>query len=101
MFSELQINEWQTQQNNAPFIYFMQKGNLSSKVTKSGNPTDKFISLDATMKNQWFKGNIISEVAGPAKKWTNLHWGYHSLESNSKDSINIMITGQNALTNNW
>jgi len=102
MFNELHIREWtNNQQDNASFIFFIQKGDSLSKVTKNGLPSDTLIQLNATMQNVWYRGNMTSEVIGPAAKWTNLHWEQHTLEANTKDSINLMITGLDSATNKW
>lgn len=84
-------------QDNAPFIFFAQVGNPSSAVDTIGTTTSAEIQLNVNVQINWTKGNITSEIIGPALNWTSLHWKQHPVESPTitQDSIILQVYGIN------
>lgn len=96
-FTNLGFNSIDTIQNYYPWLFFAQKGNLSSAKEVLGHnisPQNPIIQLDTLLGGNWYKGYITSELIGPAINWTSLHWASRSLETGStRDSISLEVIG--------
>lgn len=88
--------------DNTPFAYFVQKGNLASRLeSHTGSSTDT-VTLNALLSSHWNRGTITSTTLGPSSNWQSLHWNQRPYESQVyQDSISVSIYGLNAMTNNW
>jgi hypothetical protein len=86
-------------QDDAPFIFFAKVGDPLSAEDTIGTSTSTTIQLNATVQINWNQGNITSEIIGPARNWTSLHWKQHPKESPTTvgDSIHLKVYG---ITNN-
>ncbi len=89
-------------QDLLPFIFYTQMGNLASDTAVFGTAQGSLITLNRVLQTKWYRGGIVSEVIGPATKWTNLHWGQHPLESGATaDSVSISIYGYDQDSSVW
>lgn len=89
-------------QDNLPFIFFTQRGNFASDTSVFGSAPNSLVTLNKVLETKWYKGNIYSEVIGPATRWTNLHWGEHALEGGATaDSVSLSIYGFDQDSSKW
>ena len=88
--------------DNTPYAYFVQKGNLASRVeTHSGNSTDT-VTLNTLLSSHWNRGTITSTTLGPSSNWESLHWNQRPAEAQPlRDSISVSVYGLNTATNLW
>ena len=103
LFTDLGIStQFQLIQPNLPWIVFLKKGQPSTVKFVSGAHSDDLITLDTTLQTVWYRGNITSEIIGPATNWMQLHWGQHSLETGAtEDSISVSIYGFDQDSSKW
>ena len=88
-------------QDNMPFAMVMKKGYPSTKVETFGHNTGDTVVAQTLLAATWNRGNITSEVLGPAKRWESLHWNQFALENPTTDQVSLSICGLNSNTNNW
>lgn len=89
-------------QDNMPFIYFVKKGDLTTRNEMHGNNQTDNLTLQEQLQSVWNKGNINSVTIGPAARWETLHWNQHPWESQSlKDIIKLNVYGLNSISNIW
>lgn len=80
--------------DTVPFIIWGKKGALPGMATEViGSSQQSVITLSDTFSSNWNTGHIESEIIGPAVRWNELHWKYHSEEAASVDSIEILVIG--------
>ncbi len=82
-----------TVQDKDLMIFFTQKGHPNRTQLLLGDSINSSISLYTTLGSVWDKGFIKTKQIGPATQWQSMHWNYHSLETNSADSIALQIYG--------
>ncbi|MBK5286070.1 MAG: hypothetical protein JJE25_11780 [Bacteroidia bacterium] len=82
-------------QDTVPFIFFTKVGDVSSVVETVGISSNSTISISAIATVNWNNGKIISEIVGPSRKWTSLHWKQHPLETPTTmgDSVLLQVFG--------
>lgn len=78
------------------YIFYTRVGDTTSTqevVGLGGAP----ISLNVDLQNNWYYGNIISELVGPASEWKSFHWQEHSIDANpAHDDEWVRIIGVQA-----
>lgn len=80
--------------DTVPFIVWGVKGSMPGTATEViGANRNSVIYLNDTFSTHWNTGYVESEIIGPAVRWGELHWNYHSYEPNSDDSIKIKVLG--------
>ena len=80
--------------DNRAFIFFVKKGSPSTVIETAAVNNLDTISINAPLITKWYKGNIISEVIGPAVQWNSLHWKQNPIESpTTRDSIHLQVYG--------
>lgn len=80
--------------DTVPFIIWGRKGAVPGTATEViGASSQSVINLTDTFSTRWNTGYIESELIGPAVRWNELHWNYHSEETSSQDSIKIFVLG--------
>jgi hypothetical protein len=84
-----------------PFIFYHQKGNLSSTGEVVGNSiVEKGLVFEKSLTTSANYGNVFSETLGPAIRWDSLSWRMSSIEMpSSKDSIVLNVFGVDASGN--
>lgn len=95
-FESLGSSKIRTLTNKNSFIFFVKKGRKLTVREVVGDSLSYDISLDAVMEGKWNKGNIYSEIIGPASNWTSLHWRQQSKENPSADKILLNLYGLKA-----
>jgi len=76
------------------WIYYTQKGNESNfSGFNSSSVPNELISVRDTLRALEFKGNMTSEIAGPAVKWDALYWQQEAKENPTYDSTRIVLIG--------
>lgn len=78
-------------QDNIPWIFFTQIGNLSITEEEIGTDEDDVITLTAGMKGSANEGSITSSLIGPAFEWNELHWNFLNTELNGTDNALLQV----------
>jgi hypothetical protein len=81
---------------NVPLIFKFTKDNSSSSYQKVGSNITDPITGDAPIIVSNVKGQITSQLYGPAKSWGQFHWRGASVEAPTKDIFSFEIIGVNA-----
>ncbi|PCH92476.1 MAG: hypothetical protein COB85_08105 [Bacteroidetes bacterium] len=76
--------------NNAPYILFIKKGDLSTLQEDSGNAYDT-LNLYANIKTNYDFGYFSSTIVGPSTNWGSIHWKVDQVEPN--DNVRLEVTG--------
>ena len=93
VFSSLGITVFNNIQNNTGFAVVLKKGDLSSVVENaSSNPTTK-VELRTTLLTSSDVGQMTSVELGPSANFNQLSYRFKSLESNSGDSVEVLLIG--------
>lgn len=81
--------------DNLPWIFFCQKGNhdLQSIRYVVGDHNRDTIRLEATMTNNWYKGDIESTLIGSTNRWDSLTWNSIDINPVPSDSVKLTING--------
>lgn len=82
--------------NNFPYIFYVQKGDLSSVRDTVGSSSNAVIDLYVDLISDLDYGTITSELIGPSKLWKTLHWAEHSLEPSIQDNVKLDVIGVTA-----
>lgn len=84
-----------------PFIFYHQKGNVSSSLEVLGDSiSHKNLNLTTVLTTSANYANIFSEIIGPAVSWDSLSWRMSSLEAPStRDSTVLNVIGLDASGN--
>lgn len=93
-FQNLGSQEIDNAPDLASWIFFVKKGDISTRVETLGTTPTEFVSLSANMDGSGNYGEITSPLIGPARSWTSLYWNYNQQEGVG-DTVNIDILGQN------
>ncbi|MFN2395572.1 MAG: C25 family cysteine peptidase [Bacteroidales bacterium] len=84
-------------QNNTPYMLFGTKGStIGTSREVIGSSITSVIQLNDSIVTNWNKGNILSEVVGPASKWEAVHWKQESFDGLETDSVWLNVIGINA-----
>jgi hypothetical protein len=79
--------------NYTPYIFFAQKGNISSAQEVIGASTTSEIELYKELRGNFTYGTMESPLIGPAKSWSNLNWDFRATENNSNELAYVRIFG--------
>ncbi|MCW5899212.1 MAG: hypothetical protein KIT10_08065 [Flavobacteriales bacterium] len=77
--------------DSVPFIFYVQKGDLSSFQQVVGTHIDDYISLSVLLEGLTDQGTITTMKAGPASSWYGLYW--NEVPGNVEDSTRIVLRG--------
>ncbi len=88
-------------QDNAPFALFIRKGFPLTKAEFFGNTPTDTLTLNALLTSKWNRGDITSEIIGPAARWESLHWNQVPAENPTDDIVHLTISGLNDSTKQW
>lgn len=76
------------------WIYYTQKGNNSGfNGYTSGNTPNQLVTISDTLTSLEYQGNMISEIAGPARRWDALYWQQEAKENPTYDSTQLILIG--------
>jgi hypothetical protein len=78
---------------NHPIIYYIKKGDLSTRQLVVGDAPNSKITLFATLFNSNDYGIIESPTIGPAKKWGSMHWRMFPQSLSVNDSVSFEVIG--------
>lgn len=94
----LGVTEIRNQEDNVPFVFFLQKGNPFFTPVQIKRPSSQGI-IDTTFifSGNWNNGTLQSTVIGPAKAWTDLHFNWSSLEQPVTDISMVDVVGIDTL----
>ena len=81
--------------NNAPWAFFVQKGNTGTRVEVAGSTGNDIIELIASFSAVWNEGQTTTPLIGPAFEWGSFHWDHYPLESPTFDKSGVDIIGVN------
>ncbi len=77
--------------DSIPWIFFIKKGDPSTRQETLGTHVNDIIYISTNIKGGGYYGEINSTKIGPAREWTSLHWNFNKLESNQGDTVSIEI----------
>jgi hypothetical protein len=78
------------------YIFYTRMGDTTSTQEVIGTGPAP-INLNVDLQNNWYYGNIISELVGPASEWKSFHWQEHSIDADtSNDDEWVRIIGVKA-----
>jgi len=81
-------------QNNTPYILFGTKGSpVGTSREVMGASVTSIIQLNDSILTNWNKGNILSEVIGPASQWEAIHWKQENFDGLETDSVWLNVIG--------
>jgi len=80
-------------QDNMPYIFFAQKGNVASADWQLGTSSNDVIDLYESLPTNFYFGNVNSVKIGPSIHWDSFHWREHSIEQPTNDSVYVEIKG--------
>ncbi|HIE15902.1 MAG TPA: hypothetical protein EYP69_03145 [Bacteroidales bacterium] len=80
-------------QDNIPYIFFAQKGNVTSAHWQEGTNATDIVDLYQYLPTNFYYGNINSVKIGPSIHWNSFHWREHSEENPTNDSVFVEIKG--------
>jgi hypothetical protein len=80
---------------NVPLIFKFTKDNSSPSFQQVGSNISDPISAIAPIVVSNVKGEVTSQLYGPAKAWGQFHWRGSSLEAPTKDIVSFSIIGVN------
>jgi hypothetical protein len=76
------------------WIYYTQKGNESGYSGFNSSSDSAFmLTIRDTLRAFNYKGNMISEIAGPATRWDALYWQQEAHENPTSDSSQLILVG--------
>lgn len=84
------------QTDNTPYIFYVQKGNLSSAEEVIGTSETDNISLNKVLKTNFVYGNILSSLIGPSQNWETINWEAQKEEINPNETFHLNVHGINA-----
>ncbi len=81
-------------QNNTPYLLFGKKGNaIGSSNEVMGGSISSIIQLNDSITTHWNKGEILSELIGPASHWESVSWNHENYDGLHTDSVWLNIIG--------
>jgi len=90
-----------TTTGNYPYIFFCQKGDISSAKEEIGiSSTDVIDFHSKDLPTNYTQGNITSTIVGPTAYWDALHWRHNPSETPDYDSLSLEISGLTSLNLN-
>ncbi|MBL4594354.1 MAG: hypothetical protein JKX68_11150 [Flavobacteriales bacterium] len=94
-FASMGATQMPTIPNLYPFIFYHQKGNISSTIEVVGDSiSHKNLTLTKSLTTSANYANIFSQILGPAVSWDSLSWRMSPLESPStRDSTVLNVIG--------
>jgi hypothetical protein len=78
---------------NVPLAFKFTKDNSSPSYQKVGSNIFDPITGDAPISISNIKGQVYSQLWGPAKAWGQFHWRGNSLETPTKDIVSFEVIG--------
>jgi hypothetical protein len=80
-FENLGVSRIRQQQENAPFVFFLQKCNPSYTPLQIQRFIPNIIDTIFSFGGTWTKGTMESPIIGPAKEWTDFSMDWHPRET--------------------
>lgn len=80
-------------QDSIPYIFFVQKGDLSSVQELFGTQINSLLELNINLEASGNQGAKESVIAGPVGEWGSFHYRFKPRETPSDDSLNVLLQG--------
>jgi hypothetical protein len=96
-FEDLGVSRIRQQQENAPFVFFLQKCNPSLTPLQIQRFSPEIIDTSFTFSGTWTKGNMESPIIGPAKDWTDFHMEWTPQEIPFYDYASVNLYGYDTI----
>ncbi len=80
---------------NIPMIFKFSKDNSSPSFQKVGSDIFEIITAELPITLRNIRGEVTSQLYGPAKAWGQFHWRGASEEVASKDLVSFSVIGVN------
>lgn len=78
---------------NIPMIFKFTKNNPANSFQKVGSDIFEIITAEIPITLRNVKGEVTSQLYGPAKTWGQFHWRGSSEETTSKDIVSFEVFG--------
>lgn len=88
-FESLGATKTRTLANDIPYIFYAQKGNISTAKEEWGITNHDAIDLYVQIPTNYNSGKVNSTIIGPSTYWKTLHWNQNSLENPTKDQVHL------------
>ncbi len=93
-FENLGVSQIRNQENNVPFVFFLQKGNPNyTPIQIKRYANEGIIDTTFFFTGNWVNGTMQSTIIGPAKEWTDLQFKWNGLEAPTYDQSLVNIVG--------
>jgi hypothetical protein len=97
-FENLGVSRIRQQQENAPFVFFLQKCNPSYTPLQIQRFIPNIIDTIFSFGGTWTKGTMESPIIGPAKEWTDFSMDWHPRETTtSYDEGKVQLYGYDTI----
>ncbi|MFO7868112.1 MAG: interleukin-like EMT inducer domain-containing protein, partial [Bacteroidales bacterium] len=90
-FEDLGATLPRTLANDIPYIFFAQKGNITTAKEKAGSTSADDIQLSAEFPGNYYKGGVKSTIVGPSHHFEYAVWD--GKKSDGSDSTTLSIYG--------
>lgn len=98
-FENLGVSNIRQQQDNQPFVFFLQKCNPAYTPIQIQRFIPNIIDTSLTFNGTWTKGTMESPIIGPAKDWNEFSMNWNARESTIGDNATVDIYGYDTLGN--
>lgn len=88
-------NNIRFQADNTPYIFYTQKGNITSADEVIGNSETEEIDFSIDLKTNFVYGNISSTIIGPSQHWEVINWQAEKEEVNPNETFHLNVNGVN------
>jgi hypothetical protein len=95
-FKNLGLSQIDSFYKNIPFVFILEKKldkNWSVISQQAGTRVDEMLISTFSFNSFGKGGNFFSQLLGPAKSWSSIHWTENPLETNSADEIKYKVYG--------
>jgi hypothetical protein len=79
--------------NTYPYIYFVKKGYLATRIELVGSSETAEIDLNYMLQQDFNYGQIKSKKIGPSLGWKSFHWDINDADYTTSDSLYLNIIG--------
>ena len=98
-FAQLGFNAQalKTSSTPGPFVFFTQRtaNNSYTSTFVTSNSFYTSVSANISFNGNWYQGQMLSPLIGPAKSWNDMQWRRHAAENPTSDVDSVDIFGVN------
>lgn len=92
-FEALGVSNIRQQQENQPFAFFVHRCDPLYRPIQIQRVPPQIIDTSFTFSGSWTKGNMLSTIIGPARKWNDFSMDWHARENPTADEGKVNIYG--------